>query len=142
MWKINAIGFLEIKCKLLVKLFSPLRKMGLNFKFPTWFIRVSKHEKCLRQVETEIKTHYETEMITVIKYFETRKSQLRFQINVLKSFASDPNLVVTNNLLETLEERKRRIYELRERIRTLEEYISKQSYDQDAMPVIKKIVDN
>jgi len=30
MWKINAIGFLEIKCKLLVKLFSPPEENGVE----------------------------------------------------------------------------------------------------------------
>lgn len=114
-----------------------------KFKLPNWFIRVSHHEKRLSDMESDIRTHYETELITVVKHFERRKSQLRLQINVLKSFASDPNLVITNNLLETLEERRVRIQELTEHIRTLEEYISKQSYDQDAIPVVKqKIVDN
>ena len=113
-----------------------------NFKLPKWLIRVSQHEKCLSELETDMRTHYESEMISVIRDFERRKSQLRLQINVLKSFASDPNLVVSNNLLETLEERRVRIQELKDYIKTLEDYISEQSYDRDSMPVIKhKIVD-
>jgi hypothetical protein len=115
----------------------------VKFKLPQWFIRVSRHEKCLSEMEMDVRTHYEAEMIAVINDFEKRKSHLRLQINVLKSFASNPNLVVTANILETLEERQVQIQELKGYVRTLEKYISDQSYDKDSMPVAgHKIVDN
>ena len=113
----------------------------VSFKFPTWFIRVSRHKKCLSEMETNIRSQYETEMITVIKDCEIRKSQLKLQINVLKSFASDSNLAIANHLLETLKERKHQIQELKERTRTLEKYILDRSEGQDSV-VSQKIVDN